>query len=131
VVTDCGQANYFDAVIFAYRICPPLLGAARADPEAFAVVTYALGLGRDLALARSEGVEIRPDSMDDALSTLTSREHDVLNLLLEAKTNAEIARILFITQSTTKVHVRHILAKLGAKNRLQAVLRAQELLEAD
>jgi LuxR family maltose regulon positive regulatory protein len=43
-------------------------------------------------------------------------------------TNSEIATQLFIARSTAKVHVRHIFEKLGVHNRLQAALRAQELL---
>jgi DNA-binding CsgD family transcriptional regulator len=46
-------------------------------------------------------------------------------------TNAEIAGRLYISPSTAKVHVRHILRKLGARTRLQAVLRSQEVLEAE
>jgi ATP/maltotriose-dependent transcriptional regulator MalT len=45
--------------------------------------------------------------------------------------NIEIAQCLVITPGTAKVHVRHILEKLGVRNRLQAVLRAQELLGED
>ena len=62
---------------------------------------------------------------------LTRRERDVLSLLLEGMTNAEIAERLFISSSTAKVHVRHILEKLGAKTRLEAVIRAQAALAAN
>jgi DNA-binding CsgD family transcriptional regulator len=61
---------------------------------------------------------------------LTGRERDVLGLLLEGLTNAEIAERLFISPSTAKVHVRHILEKLGARTRLEAVVRAQAALAA-
>ena len=62
---------------------------------------------------------------------LTRRERDVLGLLLEGMTNAEIAERLFISPSTAKVHVRHILEKLGARTRLEAVIRAQAALAAN
>jgi DNA-binding CsgD family transcriptional regulator len=52
-------------------------------------------------------------------------------LLSQGMTNIEIAKCLFITPSTAKVHVRHILEKLGVRSRLQAVLRAQEFLGDD
>ena len=60
---------------------------------------------------------------------LTRRELEVLRLLSQGLTNAEIATRLFITPSTAKVHVRNIFAKLGVRTRLQAALRAHELLE--
>jgi DNA-binding NarL/FixJ family response regulator len=65
--------------------------------------------------------------MEEPFSVLTSREREVLDLLIEGLTNPEIAKRLFISPSTAKVHVRNILKKLGVRNRLQAVLRAQEL----
>jgi DNA-binding NarL/FixJ family response regulator len=49
----------------------------------------------------------------------------VLALLGQGLTKIEIARRLFITESTAKVHVHHILEKLGARTRLQAALFAQ------
>jgi DNA-binding NarL/FixJ family response regulator len=56
---------------------------------------------------------------------LTKREEEVLELLALGLSNAEIGQRLFIAQSTVKVHVRHILEKLGAKNRVQAALFAK------
>jgi DNA-binding NarL/FixJ family response regulator len=48
----------------------------------------------------------------------------VLELLVEGRDNAEIARALLISQSTVKAHVSSILDKLGAENRVQAAVRA-------
>ena len=58
---------------------------------------------------------------------LTPREGDVLGLLTEGFSNQQIARRLFISESTVSVHVSHILAKLGVANRLQAAGAAQRL----
>jgi DNA-binding NarL/FixJ family response regulator len=41
--------------------------------------------------------------------------------MIQGRTNREIGRSLFITESTTKVHVRHILEKLGVRSRVEAV----------
>jgi DNA-binding CsgD family transcriptional regulator len=54
---------------------------------------------------------------------LTEREHDVLRLLAVGATNAQIADHLVVSESTVKSHVRHILRKLGAVNRAQAISR--------
>jgi DNA-binding NarL/FixJ family response regulator len=59
---------------------------------------------------------------------LTPREQEVLALLAAGLSNAEIAERLFISLSTAKVHVQHILKKLGAKTRLQAAMQAQSRL---
>jgi ATP/maltotriose-dependent transcriptional regulator MalT len=108
------------------------MNAAREDPAALDVVRRALTAGGDYQLARAVGVLLRPDvQRQDVLEILTRREREVMALLLEGKTNREIASNLFITTSTVKVHMRHILEKLGVPTRLHAVLRAQELLDLE
>jgi DNA-binding NarL/FixJ family response regulator len=52
---------------------------------------------------------------------LTNREREILQLLAEGMSNADVAAKLFISQETVKSHVRHILAKLEADTRTQAV----------
>jgi ATP/maltotriose-dependent transcriptional regulator MalT len=58
---------------------------------------------------------------------LTPREVDVLALVAQGKTNAQIGEILFISDKTASVHVSHILAKLGASNRVEAASIAHKL----
>jgi len=55
------------------------------------------------------------------LTMLTAREREVLELLAEGASNATIGETLVISQATVKSHVRHILRKLGASNRTEAV----------
>jgi DNA-binding NarL/FixJ family response regulator len=61
---------------------------------------------------------------DEATSSLTVREREVLDLLTKGLSNKEIARRLELQEVTIKLHVRGICRKLGAKNRTQAALRA-------
>ena len=55
---------------------------------------------------------------------LTSREHEVLVLMVEGLNNSEIAEQLTISRSTARAHVSHILAKLGVSNRVEAITLA-------
>jgi LuxR family maltose regulon positive regulatory protein len=59
--------------------------------------------------------------------TLSEREREVLQLLAAGASNQEIAQELVIVVDTVKRHVSHIFAKLGVKNRVQAILRAKAL----
>jgi LuxR family transcriptional regulator, regulator of acetate metabolism len=59
----------------------------------------------------------------DLLEQLTPREREVLTMLADGETNARIAQRLVVTEDTVKTHVKHILRKLGARNRSQAVSR--------
>lgn len=58
---------------------------------------------------------------------LTEREAEVLALLADARSNGEIARALYIGEATVKTHVSRILQKLGARDRVQAVVLAHRL----
>lgn len=61
------------------------------------------------------------------LDPLTERERDILALVALGQSNRQIADVLFISVGTVKGHVNHILSKLDAQNRTQALLRAREL----
>ena len=79
--------------------------------------TYARGF---VARPASTGGEV------DALAALTQRERDVFAELAAGRTNKEIARRLFLSETTVKTHVVRILSKLDLRDRVQAVIFAYE-----
>ena len=61
-----------------------------------------------------------------AVESLTPREREVFELIANGRSNPEIATGLFLSEATVKTHVGHILAKLSARDRVQAVVIAYE-----
>ena len=73
-----------------------------------------------------ERYAVRPMRRFKDLESLTDREADVLRWMARGLANQEIAEKLFVTEATVKTHVAHILDKLRAENRVQAVIAAYE-----
>jgi DNA-binding NarL/FixJ family response regulator len=78
---------------------------------------------------RQEPAPQRPQGREapPPLEALTPREVEVLQYLAQGQTNPDIARTLSVSRGTVKVHVQHIIAKLGVSDRTQAAIRALDL----
>jgi DNA-binding NarL/FixJ family response regulator len=105
---------------FVLKNCGPeaLVAAVRRLADGDAVL--------DPAVARRVFARVAPRPGVDLLGPLTERERDVLWLVAQGMTNAEVAARLGIGEETAKTHVARVLAKLGVRDRVQAVIRAHE-----
>lgn len=119
---------------FLLKDAPPeqLLGAIRTVHEGDAVIAPSatrrlleqmiprLEAGQGLGEAEPGGVHA------EKLALLTARERELLLLMARGLSNGEMTQELFVSEATVKTHVSHILAKLGARDRVQAVIFAYE-----
>jgi DNA-binding CsgD family transcriptional regulator len=91
-------------------------------PYVLAMVAIVLVLSKlpsDIKKLSAQGKTIELDDAVLEKLRISPREADVLKLLIEGKTNKEIADSLFVSLPTVKTHVSHLFAKTGAKNRME------------
>ena len=113
------STGHLDTLVCAYRAYPDLLGeiASIADHDHLAGV---LDRANDVQLGHRYGVMIERQPTSET-ARLTPREMEVMDLVATGLLNHEIAQTLFITESTVKVHLRHVYRKLGVRGRSEAV----------
>ncbi|HWT22352.1 MAG TPA: response regulator transcription factor [Solirubrobacteraceae bacterium] len=106
----------------------------RTRPEELIAAIHAIAAGDSLlspsvtarVIERMAGQPLPGGTADRRLDELTTREREVLALVARGLSNGEIANHLVIEESTVKTHVKRLLAKLGARDRVQAVILAYE-----
>jgi DNA-binding NarL/FixJ family response regulator len=94
---------------------PEATGPEASQPEASHPGTHQVGSG---------GSELPRGT--EKIASLTPREVQVLRLLSQGQTNPQIAQNLLVSRGTVKIHVQHIISKLGVSDRTQAAVRAIE-----
>jgi DNA-binding CsgD family transcriptional regulator len=112
-----------DLVVTTYRACPELLSVLLRSAEGRRFRELVNNVGdNDLATAVGQ-----PIAFDDRRVLLSPREKEVYELLRSGLTNRQIAKLLFIEESTVKAHTHRIYDKLGVRSR--SALAVQAVLE--
>ena len=113
------------AALLARLIAAQRSGGAAAEVPLGCLARLQRALGaQDVAPGAGRG---RVTAVPGLVDPLTSRELEVLEMLAAGRSNQAIAGQLVVTLDTVKKHVSHVLGKLGAANRTEAVTRAREL----
>ena len=117
------ETGNFDAFVIGYRACPPILAHLDSERDSeFVKLVCEL----DPQLAQKFGLPVERATRLSG-ERLTRREREVFDLLCQGVSNRQIARTLWIAESTVKAHVRHIFEKLGVRSRTEAAAFAADL----
>lgn len=116
-----GAVGYLLKDVSSDRLVEAILAASR-DESVLQPSVAAKVLARFAQLPADDQPAAQPLAVP-----LSDRELDVMRLLAEGRTNREIAAALYLAEGTVKNHVTNVLAKLGARDRTQAALRARAL----
>lgn len=126
----CWRYGYVRPIAqYGAAVLPMLLEMQAMGPEAGEDRDWAAWVGALVRVSRTQASRY-PDYLAEApglAEPLTETEEQVLRLLCQSKSNAEIGELLGIKLPTVKTHVSHILAKLGVRRRMQAVEQARRL----
>jgi DNA-binding NarL/FixJ family response regulator len=117
-----GAVGYLLKDVSSTRLVEALHAAARG--ESVLQPSVAAKVVARFAQLADDGPKPRPQPL---VVPLSERELEVVRLLADGRSNREIAAALYLAEGTVKNHVTNVLAKLGARDRTQAALRARAL----
>ena len=124
--TDSGG---LDLIVTAYRgngdLLEEMIALAMVKEQIVRIMTRA----GDTDLLDASGLD--PNAIYDPVRSVSPREKEVYELVCDGLGNGEIARRLFITEGTVKVHVHHIFDKLGVRSRTALAINAVRTRHAD
>jgi ATP/maltotriose-dependent transcriptional regulator MalT len=123
VLSECERQGMPGLILQEGVIMPPLLRLAIEQRRHVDFATQLLDTFHTYAVDRTP----RPVPVPETGETLTSREVEVLRLIVAGASNQAIAEQLVISERTVKSHITHVLGKLGVSSRTQAAARAREL----
>lgn len=121
-----GAQGYLLKTVDGDLLAQAIRRAARGEP----VVSPEL-MGKLVAAFQSQGAPEPQPLPEEPASPLSPREEEVLREIARGASNKEIARALDIAETTVKIHVQHILRKLGLASRVQAAVYASDRLRAE
>jgi LuxR family transcriptional regulator, maltose regulon positive regulatory protein len=127
--SEAAGSGMFDPFVFASRLEARIVHCLTEIPEFHTALGGVLQRVGDAARVQSAPVRDVKANREafPGVDDLTSREREVFALIAESKTNKEIAAVLYLSEATVKVHVRHILHKLGVRTRTEAAVRAVKM----
>ena len=116
------ETGAVDLLVCAYRANPELLTTLLTAPPCIERTVFALGRAGDEDIATAMGLEVSGSL--DPRSALSLREREVYDLVCAGLSNREIAKKLFISEATVKVHVHHMFDKVGIRSRTALAMNA-------
>jgi ATP/maltotriose-dependent transcriptional regulator MalT len=122
-IRETVSRGVLDPFVFAFRLDKRLPRQVTRVPAIRSALQEVLSVIDVPGRHAGVGAGLQPQQPVEDLA-LTPREREVLGFLAAAQTNKEIAQMLFLSESTVKVHVRNVLRKIGARTRTEAAVYA-------
>jgi ATP/maltotriose-dependent transcriptional regulator MalT len=129
VLSAADERSVWDGAVACLRSSSPLADLLARQDDLRDQLGWLYQRSGDAALARRAGLRTRTNRSPAEI--LSPREREVLEMMAQGLRNREIAAAFVISESTVKVHVRHILEKLGVRTRAQAVAQLRVLRDEE